>query len=189
MAHATPQVKGTLLLRPDHRGDLITVGTEAWFAWLEQASPFAFVGAGGRYTARKERAGRSGWYWKAYRMERGRLRRAYLGKSAELTLERLSAAADSLADQEAQADSSRVNREPASDNDTSASQSSTLGSRLLATKLAIPPARPGLVARPHLVERPYGCITAPASGTSSKDWSSKPSSIPSAPAIESAPRG
>src|ERR687883_291855 len=90
MAHATPQVQGSLLIRPDHRDDRIAVGTAAWFAWLDQASTFAFVGPSGRYTARKERAGRSGWYWKAYRMERGKLRRAYLGKSAELTLERLS---------------------------------------------------------------------------------------------------
>ena len=82
MAHATPQVMGDRLIRPDRRDEVIRVGTATWFDWLEQATTFAFVGVDGRYTARKERAGRTGWYWKAYRMERGKLGRAYLGKSS-----------------------------------------------------------------------------------------------------------
>src|SRR5262245_34757271 len=130
MAHATPQVTGDRLIRPDRRDEVITVGTATWFDWLEQATTFAFVGVDGRYTARKERAGRTGWYWKAYRMERGKLRRAYLGKSSELTLERLLTASESLARQE-----------PRTENQEPASASNSPGSQLLMTKLTIPSAR------------------------------------------------
>src|SRR5215510_9942242 len=108
MAHATPHVTGDLLIRPDRQDKEIKVGTATWFAWLEQASTFAFIGVGGRYTARKERAGHTGWYWKAYRMQGGKLRRAYLGKSSELTLERLQAAADSLSRQAPRAEAQNL---------------------------------------------------------------------------------
>ena len=50
-----------------------------------------------RFTARKEHRGRDGGYWKAYRKWGGTLHRAYLGTSATLTLERLTAAAAALA--------------------------------------------------------------------------------------------
>jgi LuxR family maltose regulon positive regulatory protein len=56
---------------------------------LEQATAFAFAGESGRFTARKERRGRAGWYWKAFRKQAGQVRSAYLGKSADLTLDRL----------------------------------------------------------------------------------------------------
>src|SRR5262245_58912436 len=139
MAHATPQVMGDRLIRPDRRDEVITLGTATWFDWLEQATTFAFVGVDGRYAAREERARRTGWCWTAYRMERGQLRRAYRSKSSELTLERLLAAADSLARQEPRTE----NQEPASASDSPGSQFSVGyplgGSQLLATKLTIPP--------------------------------------------------
>src|SRR5829696_4608335 len=100
MARATPRIHGTILLQSGQSTDSIEVGTPAWFAWLEAATTFAFAEAAGSFTARKERSGRSGAYWKAYRMRGGLLRRAYLGKSSELTLVRLQAAALELADQE-----------------------------------------------------------------------------------------
>ncbi len=75
----------------------IAVGTPEWFAWLEGAASFAYQGAGGSFTARKEARQRGGWYWKAYRKLSGRLHRVYLGKAAELTPERLAAAATTLA--------------------------------------------------------------------------------------------
>jgi predicted ATPase/DNA-binding CsgD family transcriptional regulator len=49
---------------------------------------------------RRERK-RHGWYWYAYSRRGGRLRKSYLGKSERLTLERLNAAAQSLAGHDA----------------------------------------------------------------------------------------
>ena len=86
MARTTPRIHGEILLQPGQPTDPIEVGTPAWFAWLEAATTFSFADAAGSFTARKERSGRSGSYWKAYRMRGGMLRRAYLGKSSDLTL-------------------------------------------------------------------------------------------------------
>jgi hypothetical protein len=38
----------------------IAVGTPAWYAWLEDATTFAFRSAVGGFTARKERHGQTG---------------------------------------------------------------------------------------------------------------------------------
>ncbi len=97
MAHSTPRVEGGALLGQEGLASAIAVGTPAWYAWLEQATTFAFTGEQGSFTARKERSGRSGWYWKAYRKREGTLHHAYLGKAADLTLERLNAIASDLA--------------------------------------------------------------------------------------------
>jgi hypothetical protein len=51
----------------------------------------------GTFTAHKERRGPAREYWKAYRRGAGRLQRVYLGKSGELTLDQLNAAAAELA--------------------------------------------------------------------------------------------
>jgi class 3 adenylate cyclase len=75
----------------------IAVGSPAWYAWLEDATTFAFRSAEGSFSARKERSGQRGWYWKAYRKQNGILHRAYLGKSGDLTHERLTAIASQLA--------------------------------------------------------------------------------------------
>jgi len=97
MARSTPRVESGALLDLEGQADAIALGTPAWYAWLEQATTFAFISEQGSFTARKERSGRSGWYWKAYRKHKGTLHRAYLGKSAELTLERLNAIAADIA--------------------------------------------------------------------------------------------
>jgi hypothetical protein len=84
------------LLGLNGQASAIAVGTPAWFAWLEEAITFAFASEQGSFTARKERSGRSGWYWKAYRKRDGALHRAYLGKAADLTIDRLNAIASGL---------------------------------------------------------------------------------------------
>ena len=51
----TPTVQGEALVY--HQGgqeQVLTVGTAAWFAWLETASTFSFVSAAGNFTARRE---------------------------------------------------------------------------------------------------------------------------------------
>src|SRR5258708_37665701 len=47
------------------------------------------------FTARKEQRP-GGWYWYAYRRSQGKLHSVYLGKSEELTLERLNTTAEGL---------------------------------------------------------------------------------------------
>ncbi len=53
----------------------------------------------GTFTARKESTRHGSTYWKAYRKREGKLRRAYLGKSRDVTLARLQTAAAVLARQ------------------------------------------------------------------------------------------
>ncbi len=79
----------------------IRVGSDAWFAWLrnEQNKSFSFRNHLETFTARRERL-RNGWYWYAYRRNEGKLRKVYLGKTEELTLERLYAVAAILNSQE-----------------------------------------------------------------------------------------
>lgn len=74
------------------------VGSSTWFRWLEdeQNSSFAFRTQQLVFTARRERQ-RHGQYWYAYRKLHGKTCKTYLGKSEELTLERLQRAAFALA--------------------------------------------------------------------------------------------
>jgi len=98
MAGTTPTVRGETLSWYEAGADhTLIVGSSAWFAWLEGATSFAYRGPGGSFTARKEQRQRGGWYWKAYRKLAGKLHRAYLGKTDDLTAERLAGAAATLA--------------------------------------------------------------------------------------------
>jgi predicted ATPase/DNA-binding CsgD family transcriptional regulator len=111
MARTTPVVQGEVLIwLGDHQKPSLTVGSPAWYAWLEDASTFAFVGDMGTFTARKESTRHGGTYWKAYRKREGKLRRAYLGKSRDVTLARLQTAAAALARQGSGQDAHRVDQ-------------------------------------------------------------------------------
>ncbi len=100
---ARPVVQEDILIY-QHGGqdDRLPVGTPEWYAWLSRAHSFAFRSALGTFTARKEQASnkRGGGYWRAYRKRDGKLHRVYLGKSEELTLERLNSVAGTLAGQD-----------------------------------------------------------------------------------------
>ncbi len=161
----------TLVYQQDGQEQVLTVGTAAWFAWLETASMFSFVSAEGLFTARREQSGhkRGGWYWKAYRKRHGKLSSHYLGKSEALTLERLQAAAQALAD--ALAGTSPVNDANAAVPEASAAQRAHGDplNPLLATNLHVPRPRAQLVSRPELIERlqegiqgPLTLVSAPA---------------------------
>jgi hypothetical protein len=65
----------------------VSVGSAAWFGWLEQATAFTFRDEAGHFTAHKTRAGnqRGGAYWRATRRSHGRLFSYYLGPSNRLT--------------------------------------------------------------------------------------------------------
>lgn len=141
MARTAAQVDGATLLLAERDSSPIMVDTPAWFAWLEEATTFAFRSSFGHFTARKERQARGSGYWKAYRTAHGSLHRVYLGKAHDLTLDRLNRAAATLA--AVGAPPSTAEPEPAA----------ALPASLLATKLFVPPARANLVARPRLLDR------------------------------------
>jgi LuxR family maltose regulon positive regulatory protein len=148
----TPTVQGeTLVYLQDEQEQELTVGTPAWFAWLETASTFSFVSEEGLFTARHERSGkpRGGRYWKAYRKQHGKLSSRYLGKSETLSLERLRTVALALADAPVAATRPTDAVPPVS----SVPPVGDPHNLLLATKLHLPRPRAQLVSRSHLVER------------------------------------
>ena len=147
MARTTPLVDHAHLREaPD--AVPIEVGTTAWYAWLEDATIFAYVDDQGSFTARKEHRGRDAWYWTAYRRRDGKLHRVYLGKSATLTLDRLTAAATALGP------GVRVEAQPRTSPPPGISPTpAPPANPILATKLYVPRVRATLLPRPRLVER------------------------------------
>ncbi|HEU5373908.1 MAG TPA: LuxR C-terminal-related transcriptional regulator [Ktedonobacteraceae bacterium] len=77
--------RGELALAPE-----VTTSREVWECWLETVSSFAFENRAGQHcTVRKERLRRGDVYWYAYRSIEGRTRKRYLGRTADLSFERL----------------------------------------------------------------------------------------------------
>ncbi len=146
-----PQMYDGQLLLPDTTDTglrSIPAESHAWYAWLNQPSTasFGYRSVHGSFTARREQRQGAG-YWYAYRTHGGTLRKAYLGKPADLTIQRLNAVAERLAAQQAA-------RPPGSDSrPPSLPPSITFPDAILSTKLLIPHTRPDLVPRPHLIER------------------------------------
>src|SRR5690242_15315952 len=98
MAGATPCIRdGTVLAFDGAAGNAISVGEPAWWRWLAAPgiSRFRFQHGADGFTARRERR-EGGWYWYAYRKRGGQLRKAYLGRAADLTADRLCAIALAL---------------------------------------------------------------------------------------------
>lgn len=82
-------------------GECIPVNSPSWWNWVEsdQAVAFTFDCDHGikNYRARKEAIkGKSGKFWYAYKRHDGTLRKRYIGKSEELSLEKLEAIAYDL---------------------------------------------------------------------------------------------
>jgi predicted ATPase len=98
MTRSIPTVREGSLQQHNKEGtptETIPIGTAAWYSWLEQHHSFTFETPRTTFTARKEQRP-GGWYWYAYRRIRGKLHSFYLGKLADLTLERLNATAEVL---------------------------------------------------------------------------------------------
>jgi LuxR family maltose regulon positive regulatory protein len=138
----------------------IVPDSPTWFTWLNQVSSFAFFGKSGHYTARKEARQRGDRYWSAYLAEGERLTKKYLGKTGDLSLERLEHIAGILRVQsETQLQppetlvSVNVDKEAVAAGHAVLSQQSHPLPPLLATKLHIPRPRTHLVSRARLVER------------------------------------
>src|SRR5262245_46293559 len=140
---------------------LTAMDDTAWQAWLETHSSFAFAGLNGPISLLKEARKGGAGYWYAYRRHGRRTLKRYLGRSAELTPERLEAAAAALtsAHQPAQI----------SVGDTFVTQPSSDPPPLLTPKLQLPRLPAGLVARERLLaqldaslERKLTLLAAPA---------------------------
>src|SRR5262245_27746171 len=144
MAHDMPLIRdGVLMLHDAHHDTAIPVDSSAWRAWLaeEEVTRFRFETGAASFTARRERVP-GGLYWYAYRRQQGKLRKAYLGRSDDVTLARLHAVCAQLAAQ------------PVPDAElppAASSPISTQPTHLLATKLYIPSVRPQAVLRPRLM--------------------------------------
>ncbi len=74
----------------------IQVGTPSWYEWLANLDGFKYEGGTGHLTARRELRRGIG-YWYAYRRRDGKLTKTYLGKTEELSRERLERATILLA--------------------------------------------------------------------------------------------
>ncbi len=106
MARATPLVSENVLTYHTGLEDhTLPIGSPAWWRWLnaEHTTTFRFENARGNFTARREQKNGS-WYWYAYRKKNGKLHKAYLGKSEELTPECMNNIAAILADREGRGD-------------------------------------------------------------------------------------
>src|SRR5215472_13210253 len=102
MARATPRVSEDILTYHTGLGDhTLPIGSSEWWRWLdaEHTTTFCFENAQGSFTARREQKNGS-WYWYAYRKKNGKLHKAYLGKSEELTPECMNSAVTTLANRE-----------------------------------------------------------------------------------------
>ena len=81
-------------VRSKEKGDRC-LSSEFW-SELEHISSFAFYGASGNFTARKEVKQRGGTYWVAYRKVDQKLYKKYIGKTSELATEKLESVAATL---------------------------------------------------------------------------------------------
>src|ERR1700731_79620 len=63
---------------------------ERWQAWLEEHHAFAFHGRNGQLNLLKEKRSRGHeGYWYAYRRNNGRMIKHYVGRSGQVSVERL----------------------------------------------------------------------------------------------------
>src|SRR6266536_4370309 len=95
--HAIPQIVDDHLIKPDNTSSTfqpIQVGSQVWYEWLDDPATrsFAIDSSTGNLTARREQR-QDAWYWYAYRSLNGRTHKIYLGRSGDLTPERLREAA------------------------------------------------------------------------------------------------
>jgi LuxR family transcriptional regulator, maltose regulon positive regulatory protein len=157
--HSIPRVLDDHLIPPDSADQsfpALQVGSEAWYAWLDEPATrsFTFHSPQGTLTARREHI-HGTWYWYAHRSREGHRHKIYLGKSEELTLVRLHAAATLLSTESItspQPHGTVPPLHPAAA--TALSSAISLPSRhLLKTKISVPPPRQNMVMRPRLMQR------------------------------------
>ena len=137
----------------------IRLDSPQWTQWLTHHTRFKFKGTTGNFSARREtRSGNE--YWYAYRRRNGKLNKAYLGKSEELTLMQLEQAAAKLAG-ETILHQLTLYEEP---QNSHSFKSWISGSFPPLTKLRPPILPPNLITRPRLhqkINSPVTFVCAP----------------------------
>ena len=148
MAKATPRIANGILSYHDGVQERrVAVGDAAWWHWLagEGSTTFRYANGGASFTARRERKHRRS-YWYAYKRQGSTLRKVYLGKTDDMSLDRLDSAAHALAQPQPGGDNHRASR-------PSRTRGESGREPLLPTKLVIPVAPPDTIARPRLNSR------------------------------------
>ena len=149
----------------------IPVGSLQWYEWLSTNKKFSFEGHNGRFMAQCEMR-RDKVYWYAYRRCAGKLIKVYLGKTGELTVERLEQASLSF---KSQILFKQFASRPA-ENENFITESRINSSFLPMTKVNVPVLPRQLVSRPRLtrqVNTPLTLIYAPSGfgkSTLLNDW-------------------
>lgn len=156
----SPLVKSDGVLTSDTSSDVaqvIQIGSPRWYTWLSDHPTFVFQGTVGHFTARRETR-RGNPYWYGYRWRQGRLAKTYLGRSYELTRDRLEQA------------SARLGSNPHDSADWVSARNSSAAVRVDLAFLPLtkvrPPALPTkLIARRRLTQRinaPVTLLVAPS---------------------------
>ena len=80
------------ILEPEH-GNMVEIDSRRWFDWLTENQSFRYESnEHAPYTARKEKSD----YWYGYRKVSGKLHKRYIGKSTEVTQDKLESIAEAL---------------------------------------------------------------------------------------------
>ncbi len=148
----------------------VLVGSTQWYEWLAAAKKFSFKSPNGCFVAQCE-VRRNKAYWYAYRRRSGKLLKAYLGKTCELTPERLLQISLSLTRKSVD----QTINQPA-ENKSYALEARIDSSFLPITKITVPVLPRQLVSRPRLnqqINTPLTLIYAPSGfgkSTLLNDW-------------------
>lgn len=89
----TPVVIANVLYSDDTYTGAI-VGSQEWLMFLESGQTFYFDGAV-KFTARCETR-RHGQFWYAYAKRDGKLKKCYIGRAQDLTIDRLKAVSEQM---------------------------------------------------------------------------------------------
>lgn len=145
----TPLVSNGCVQQEHNSLQCIPIGSLEWYSWLETIPSFIFKHDVGRFTARCDvRA--NGRYWYAYRRCGGKLRKAYLGKTENLTLENLHQAAYKLHLSTQAVPILHTSSSPETTHSIDATKA--FPHLVLHTKLHIPAPQSHVVQRPQLVD-------------------------------------
>ena len=80
------------ILKPEY-GSMIQIDTKCWFSWLIDNKSFRYESnTFAPFTVRKEKSD----YWYGYRKVAGKLHKRYIGRSLEVTQEKLESVAEDL---------------------------------------------------------------------------------------------
>jgi LuxR family transcriptional regulator, maltose regulon positive regulatory protein len=121
----------------------LVVGSQDWFAWLENATIFALKVNSAQVTVRKERR-MNGLYWYASHRNYGQIRRLYLGKNEDLTAEKLHHVIQIIQQDDSTVQMGNTDKQTRSDAHTYP---------ILSTKLEIPTPHTNTILRPALLDR------------------------------------